>query len=171
MRNVILVNGLPGSGKSTLAARLAPVLGMPLICKDVIKEVVAEVVPAAAGRALGTAAGEMMWTLAAAMSGGVMLESWWFKSRDLPFVVAGLRRCGPASVVEVWCDVPAHVAKERFAARQRHRIHDDRRQLADAWAQWEREAEPLGVAPVVCVDTRGVVDLVGVAERIANARM
>jgi predicted kinase len=168
--DLVLVNGLPGSGKTTLATGLAPVLGAPLISKDAIKEAVAEVVPAAAGQALGMATGEMMWTLAAAMSGDVMLESWWFKPRDLHFVEAGLRRCRPVSVVEVWCEVPAHVAKGRYAARQRHRIHDDSHQLAEAWPRWEAEAEPLGVAPVVRVDTRGAVDLVDVADRIAKTR-
>ncbi|GAA1553179.1 hypothetical protein GCM10009827_087340 [Dactylosporangium maewongense] len=170
MIDLVLVNGLPGSGKTTLATGLAPVLDASLISKDAIKEAVAEIVSAAPGQALGIAASEMMWTLAAAMPGSVMLESWWFKPRDLRFVEAGLRRCSPANVVEVWCDVPAHVAKGRFAARQRHRIHDDRRQLADAWPRWETEAEPLGIAPVVRVDTRGAVDLVDVAGRIAKAK-
>lgn len=168
--DVVLVNGLPGSGKTTVATGLAAVLGAPLISKDAIKEAVAEVVPAVPGPALGVAAGEMMWTLAAGMSGTVVLESWWFRPRDLGFVEAGLRRCGPASAVELWCDVPAHVAKTRFAGRRRHRIHDDRRRLADGWPQWEAAAEPLGIGPVVRVDTRGAVDLADVARRIAQAR-
>jgi predicted kinase len=168
--DLVLINGLPGSGKTTMATGLAAALNVPLISKDVIKEAVAEVVPAVAGRALGMAASEMMWTLAAAMSGSVVLESWWFKPRDLGFVAAGLRRCGPASVVEVWCDVPAHVAKARFVARQRHPIHGDHRQLADAWPRWEAAAEPLGIGPVVYVDTHRAVDLVDVARRIAQAR-
>ncbi|BCY11112.1 AAA family ATPase [Actinoplanes sp. L3-i22] len=170
MLELVLINGLPGSGKTTLATGLATVLDVPLISKDAIKEAVAQIVSEAPGQALGIAASEMMWTLAAAMSGSVMLESWWFKPRDLRFVEAGLRRCHPAKIVEVWCDVPVHVAKSRYAVRQRHRIHDDRRQLADAWPRWEVEAEPLGVGPVVYVDTRGAVDLVDVAGQIAKAK-
>ena len=169
MLDLVLVNGLPGSGKTTLATGLAPVLDAPLISKDAIKEAVAEIVPAVPGHALGVAASEMMWTLAAAMSGRVLLESWWFKPRDLRFVEAGLRRCRPARVVEVWCDVPADVAKSRYADRRRHRIHDDRRRLVDAWPRWAAGAEPLDIAPVVRVDTRGAVDLVGLAGRIATA--
>jgi hypothetical protein len=116
------------------------------------------------------AAGEMMWTLAAAMSGTVVLEAWWFKPRDLRFVVSGLGRCRPASVVEVWCSVPSDVAKDRYSVRQRHPIHDDQRQLADAWPRWEAAAEPLGVGPVVHVDTHGAVDHVDLADRIAKVR-
>jgi predicted kinase len=169
--DLILVNGLPGSGKTTLANGLARLLDAPLIVKDAIKEAVADVVTAAPGPALGMAAGETMWTLAAAMSGTVVLESWWFRPRDLRFVEAGLRRCRPTSVVEVWCEVPSAVAKSRYAARQRHRIHDDQRKLADAWPRWEVEAEPLGVGPVVRVDTRGPVRLADVADQIVNARL
>lgn len=138
--DLILVNGLPGSGKTTLANGLAKRLGVPLVAKDAIKEAVADVVPAVPGPALGMAAGDMMWTLAAAMSGTVIMESWWFEPRDLHFVEAGLRRCGSTSVIEAWCDVPSHVAKSRYAARHRHRIHDDKGKLADAWPRWEAEA-------------------------------
>lgn len=138
--DLILVNGLPGSGKTTLANGLAKRLGVPLVAKDAIKEAVADVVPAVPGPALGMAAGDMMWTLAAAMSGTVIMESWWFEPRDLHLFEAGLRRCGSTSVIEAWCDVPSHVAKSRYAARHRHRIHDDKGKLADAWPRWEAEA-------------------------------
>ena len=110
--DLILVNGLPGSGKTTLANGLARLLDAPLIAKDAIKEAVADVVIAAPGPALGMAAGDTMWTLAAAMSGTVVLESWWFRPRDLRFVEAGLRRCRPTSVVEVWCEVPSRRREE-----------------------------------------------------------
>lgn len=169
--DLILVNGLPGSGKTTLATALAPAIDASLISKDAIKEAVADVVPAVPRQALGIASSEMMWTLASALSGNVVLESWWFRPRDLHFVEAGLRRCGPARVVEVWCEVPARLARSRHEARRRHRIHDDDRQLAGAWSKWEREAEPLGVASVVPIDTGGPIDLVDLITRIKRARM
>lgn len=171
MVDLILINGLPGSGKTTLANGLALLLGAPLIAKDAIKEAVADIVAAAPGPALGMAASEMMWTLAAAMSGTVILESWWFRPRDLRFVEAGLRRCSPASVVEVWCEVPPHIAKNRYAARQRHHVHDDQRQLADGWPRWEVEAAALRVGPVVHVDTRSPVNLADVSNQITKARL
>jgi hypothetical protein len=74
-------------------------------------------------------------------------------------------------VVEVWCEVPAHVAKGRCASRRRHHIHDEQGQLAEAWPRWAAAAEPLGVGHVVRVDTSGEVDLIDVADRIAKAGM
>ncbi|MDY7090899.1 MAG: AAA family ATPase [Actinomycetota bacterium] len=170
MLDLVIVNGLPGSGKTTLAKELAGALDAPLISKDAIKEAVADVLSAKAHQALGIASSEMMWTLAAAMSGEVVMESWWFKPRDLRFVEAGLVRCGATSVVEVWCDVPAQLAKTRYAARDRHWIHNDERQLDDGWPRWEKEAAPLGVCPVITVVTSGAIALDDLITRIRRAR-
>jgi predicted kinase len=159
MADLVLVNGLPGSGKTTLATALARILPAPLIAKDAIKEAVADAVAGIPGPALGMAASEMMWTLAGAVSGTVVLESWWYRPRDLSFVEAGLRRCGAVRVVEIWCDVPADVAAARDAARRRHPVH----RPSGAWPG----AVPLGVGPVIVVDTTGPVDLTDVAARIA----
>lgn len=169
MIDLVIVNGIPGSGKTTLATGLARAFPAPLISKDAIKEALADVIPAVPGAAVGMAASEMMWTLAAALSGTVVLESWWFRPRDLRFVEAGLRRCNPSNVVEVWCEVPSHIAKSRYAARQRHRVHQDVRQLAGTWDHWAAEAEPLDVGPIVRVDTNGAVNVDHVADRIAKA--
>lgn len=149
---------------------MAPALDAALIGKDAIKEAVAAVVSTVPSRALGIAASEMMWTLAAALSGTVVLESWWFRPRDLGFVEAGLRRCEPTSVVELWCQVPTDIAKSRYEARRRHEIHDDARQLVHAWPRWEREAVPLGLSPVILVDTSVPVDMADLVARIEQAR-
>ncbi|MBN1171683.1 MAG: AAA family ATPase [Micromonosporaceae bacterium] len=167
---LILVNGLPGSGKTTLATRLAPALGVPLIAKDAIKEAVADVVPAAPSRALGMAASQMLWTLAAAISSTVLLESWWFRSRDLSFVETSLAECGDPAVVEIWCDIPAELSIQRCTARRRHPIHEDTLRLADpTWERNARQAAPLGVGPIVRVPTDRPVDIDALACRVTGA--
>jgi predicted kinase len=166
---IVLVNGLPGSGKTMLAASLAPTLPASLISKDAIKEAIADAVAAVPAHLLGPAVGEMMWSFAAGMSGTVLLESWWFRPRDLAFVETGLRRCGLPTVVEVWCEVPAQVAQDRFVARRRHPVHGDQRRLDESWPRWVVEAEPLGVGRTVLVRTDRPVDIADVTRRVAAA--
>ncbi|MBC7640426.1 MAG: AAA family ATPase [Rhodoferax sp.] len=169
----MLVNGLPGAGKSTLARAVAAELSLPLLSKDVVKEQIGEHLPDDVATAhngptspLGAGATGALWSLLADVPTGAVLESWW--PADVgPLVEAGLRRAGvdPAAVVEIWCDVPAALARERYGARARHRIHGP--QVGLAW--WNgpgpAAATPLGLGPVLRVDTssplttRAVVDV------------
>jgi predicted kinase len=163
---LVMVNGLPASGKTTLATGLAARLPAPLVSKDAIKEAIAGVVAAAPRSAVGGIAMEAAWRLLAAMPGTVVLESWWFKPRDLDFVTAALDRLLPAVVVEVWCDVPADVARDRYEKRRRHSVHDDARRLADSWEEWAAQAEPLGLGKTLRVSTDGPVETDALAREI-----
>jgi predicted kinase len=164
--HIVLVNGLPGAGKTTLARELAPALAVPLVSKDAIKEAVAAAAPGIPSHALGRAAAEMMWTLAEAVPGGVLLESWWFRPRDLAFAEAGLRRSGAHTAIEIWCDVPPDLARSRYATRRRHAIHQDERRLAESWPEWLSKAEPLGIARTLRMRTDRPVDIADLARQI-----
>jgi glucokinase len=148
----ILVNGLPASGKSTLATQLALLLGCPVLSKDVVKESFAELTgETVSGSTLGGIAMDSIWSLAAAITDGVVIDSFWFAGRDDDFIRAGIARSGAKRVVEVWCQVPRELAEVRFAQRQRHRIHSG---WLDDWAG----AQPVGMWPVVRVDTSSPTD-------------
>lgn len=162
---LILVNGLPGSGKTTLAGPLASALRVPQISKDALKEAMP---PGISSRAAGAAASEAMWDLAAAAPDGAVLESWWFRPRDLGFVTAGLDRCGAPTTVEIWCEVPVELALARFRARRRAAIHEDDRRLTDSWPRWAAEARPLGVGHTLMVETDRPVDIGRVIDRISR---
>lgn len=129
---VALVNGLPGSGKTPLAEALAAALAAPLLSKDKVKVALAGAFShqGAATPELGGIAMDTLWALARATAGMVVLESYWFRPRDLTYAEAGLRGLGAARMVEIWCDVPSELARSRYARRARHTLHHDARRLA-----------------------------------------
>ncbi len=166
----MLVNGLPGSGKSTVGRPLAAALGAQFLATDVVQEALADCVDDAAGvAALGGVAMDAVWALARAVPGAVVVDSWWFRPRDLHVARAGLDRCAAARAVEVWCDVPAETARHRAATRRRPAFYQDERRLAEHWDSWAAHAAPLALTPTVLVDTRTPVDCLHLAERVLTA--
>lgn len=162
-RIVVLVNGLPGSGKTTLARTLSAALGLPLFSRDSIKETYADVLGTIVpfgreGRewshTLGAAAGETLWTLLADAPGGAVLESPWL-AHLRPVVIAGLHRAGVKRPLEIWCDVPVDLARERYEkdAPHRHPMHGDNPVTDEDWRFLRTVAEPLALGPVHRVDT------------------
>ena len=162
----VLVGGWPGSGKSTLAAALARDLALPLLAKDELKESFASGLgyPQSVERSrwMGEVAVRMMLRAAAGCPGAVLDSTWFDYARPL---VAQL----PGTVVEVHCQVPREVARERYQARipARSGVHVDALRADDEL--WGRPFEPLRMGPVVEVDTAGEVDLPQVTARIQAA--
>jgi predicted kinase len=163
---LVLVNGLPASGKTTLSLQLAAHLAVPCVSKDSIMELLGGAFPAAAASSLGRIAMQTAWGLVAAMPGTVILESWWFKHRDLDLVKDDLGNCCASAVVEVWCDVPADLARQRFVRRNRPAPYQDAQRLARNWPDWASRAEPLGVGLTVRVRTDQPVDVEAVAAAV-----
>ena len=161
----VLIAGWPGSGKSTLAAALAAELGLPLLAKDEIKEALMEGLgqpeTAAASRRLGKAA-VLVMLRAARTCPGAVLDSTWF-DYALP-----LARALPGRLIEVHCTVPLELARTRYRARASRRDAghlDDARSDDELWGEPPR---PLGLGPVVVVDTSGPVDIAELAAAMAH---
>ncbi len=159
----VLVGGWPGSGKSTVALGLAAELGLPLLAKDEIKEALADALGAPDGvpasQRLGRAAVLAMLRVAARCPGAVLDSTWFDYARPL---VAAL----PGRLVEVRTVLPREIARERYLARAagRHPGHLD---LARTEQElWSAPVAPLGVGPLVEVDTSAPVDLPALAARV-----
>ena len=171
---MVLVNGLPASGKTTLARALAGRLWLPMFSKDVIKEAHADVFGAHPpdgrpqrewNRLFGAAANAAMWDLLADSACGAVLESTWPAAETWEFVRAGLKSAQVERPLQIWCEVPLAVARERFARRRpsRHPVHGDQPDDAE-WEQRWALAEPLPIPDTLRVDTARSVDLGVVAD-------
>jgi predicted kinase len=161
----VVVHGWPASGKSTVAPPLARELGLPLLAKDEIKEALMdglgrpESVPES--RRLGRAAVRALLRIAGRCPGAVM-DSTWFDD-TLPAV-----RALPGPRVEVHCVVPLEVARNRYheRARSRHAGHLDAARTPGEL--WGRPSAPLGIGPVIEVDTTVPVPVDALAARVAR---
>ncbi|MEU0505455.1 AAA family ATPase [Nocardia sp. NPDC005998] len=164
---LVLVNGLPGSGKSTLAPPLARELNAQMLSKDVVKEDLAECISGPQHLpSLGAIAMEAVWAMAAAIPHSVVIDSWWFRPRDLGFAKAGMHRVGADRTIEIWCDASAETARARYEQRERAAVHNDRQRLVHDWDTWAEHGRPLELSPVIRVDTTRAADILGLAEQI-----
>ena len=162
MTGLVLINGLPGSGKSTLARELAAALELPLYSKDAYKESLwafAQPPDAAESSALGRQALEQMWAGIAATAGPVVVESFWLAPRDVEFLRADLRNSGRTAAAELWCVLDPATARRRCRNRERHPVHHAAHDDDEAWSRWARQAAPLGLGPVLEVNTESPVDV------------
>ncbi|HUJ34434.1 MAG TPA: AAA family ATPase [Solirubrobacteraceae bacterium] len=164
MQPFVLVAGPPGSGKSSLAAPLAIDLGLPLLAKDEIKEALMAVLgpPATVevSRTLGRAAVMAMLAIARSAPGAVLDGTFY------PYTVPHLEQL-PGTVIELRCRCPREVAEARYRARSgtRHAGHlDDERPLEELWN--EHHLKPLGLGPLVEIDTSGPVEVGPLAQRL-----
>ena len=162
---VVLINGLPASGKTTLGTELAQRLGWVFLSKDALKEALAAPVwPGVSSDRLGGLSLDTMYRLAAEVPGGVVLDAIWLSTRDRPFLETGLATMGEPLVVEVWCDIPESLARERFESRAA-----DRHPMHGAWRPgfWDG-AGPITENPIR-VDTGVAVDVAALARRVTDA--
>ncbi|MFB8002961.1 AAA family ATPase [Nocardia sp. NPDC056000] len=164
---LVLINGLPGSGKTTLGGPLAKALNAHFLSKDAAKEAFS---PHMADHStLGSTAMTAVWALARAIPTTVVIDSWWFKPRDLAFAQAGIEHSHATHAIEVWCDIPPALARRRYENRHRPAFYQDAERLAQDWDLWAAQATPLGLTPTVLVDTTTPVNHPDLAERIREA--
>jgi predicted NBD/HSP70 family sugar kinase len=156
-KTVILVNGIPASGKSTLARALTQHFSLPYLSLDGIKEpFMAQLdnVDRELNRRLGYAAYQAIWSMVAQAPQRCIyvIDAWYgFQPREL--LRQYLREAGVTQVLEVWNQISAKLAAERYAARlgQRSAGHPGAEYLPELRALAER-AIPMAIGPVIRVD-------------------
>lgn len=109
------INGLPGSDKTMPGRRLAPTVNARLLSGDAVEEAPAGCIgDAERVPALGGIAMDEVWALAQATPTTAVIDSWWFKPRDLLFARTGIRTVGADRLTEIRCDagrfsLPGHI--------------------------------------------------------------
>jgi hypothetical protein len=164
MKGFVLVGGWPGSGKTTLSRALADELGIDCLAKDEFKEDLMHHSGASASveesRELGRAAVEAALRAAEGRSAAVIDSTWY------PYALPLVRRL-PGPVVEVRCRLDVTLAQQGYHRRDRDPRHlDDRRTDVELWGA---EVAPLGVGPLLEVDTSGPVDVGSLAGLVRSA--
>jgi predicted kinase len=161
MSGFVLVGGWPASGKTTLARALASELQFAYLSKDEHKEALMDVLGAPstveASRDLGRAAVAATLRGAKACRPAVIDSTWFPSSLSLVQELQG-------PFVEIRCRAPIDVVRRRFQARVRDDRHLDHLRTEDEL--WGREVAPLGVGPLLEVDTEQTVDTAGVAHQV-----
>ena len=168
MSRIVYISGRPGAGKSSLAFPLAAELGYSLVTKDLVKEALHDALHVPGGgeidlawsRRLGAASFAMLWTLAA-RAGDMVIEANFQPHSDE--ALGQLRGLG-GRTVEVHCACPAEVAHARYNARSRHEVHQGTRPLS-AMEKYDR---PVGIGPLITVDTTRPVDVAAVAAEVRH---
>ena len=131
---VLIVTGPPASGMTTLARRLAPMLGLPLLCKDTVKEVLFETLgwpDRVWSQRLGGASMELLYTFVEthlAVGASCAVEA----NFAAQYATPAFRRLAERYAylpIQVNCSADPAVLVERFRLRalsgERHPGHHD----------------------------------------------
>jgi predicted kinase len=173
IRSIIMVSGAPACGKSTLASALAQILRFPLLTKDTIKESLFESLGShlsgnvasdtELSSLLSRAAMDLLWSLAPHCPQVILEANFRPKSpRDRERFTALEGR-----KLEVYCHCTPAEAARRFRERAtrpgHHAAHSMKTLSAELLEEFDR---PVGLSPVIDVDTECPVNPVDVVERI-----
>jgi predicted kinase len=175
IRSIIMVSGAPASGKSTLAHALSEALGFPLLSKDTIKESLFESLgsrlgssagsPAELSRLLSRAAMDVLWSLAPCCPQVILEANFRPKSRHERERLTALQ----GRKLEVYCHCTPEEAARRFRERatrvDHHPAHSMQTLAPELLEEFDR---PVGLCPVIDIDTECPVEPLAVVERIVE---
>ncbi len=182
MISAVLINGVPASGKSTVCALLTRYLserGMAPVpfALDTFKEAMFDQIGTGDreyNRKLGRASYQGIFaSIAAFPDKAIPLIDAWHGFQPLSVLEKHLAMAGIGYVIEVWCAVTPQTASQRYRDRVALRSSGHPpASYADELAILAAGAKPLGIGPVISLDTEqpvAVSDLKPVADLLAKA--
>jgi len=112
-------------------------------------------------RTLGRASYEVMWSVAPYYRDLILESNFYPSNEEHRRQILRLH----ARPVEVFCWCPVDEARRRYVerAQQRHPVHVATDLEVDRFRDWE---QPMGLGPVIMVNTRGPVDVGNLAEQV-----
>lgn len=169
--SILLVSGSPASGKSTLARGLAQIFSYPLISKDTIKESLFDSLGAhlsnldapELSRLLSRAAMDLLWSLAPGCPQLILEANFRPASAHERARLTALE----GRKLEIYCHCTPEEAERRFRERATRTDHHPAHSMKTLSAELLKEFDrPMGLCPVIDVDTGFPVDPVEVAAGI-----
>lgn len=176
MTRAILVNGVPATGKTNVAKGIGKRLHLPVLTLDTVKEVLFEELghrdaDREWGRTLGRASIRSIWALIGGFPADAMVVvEAWFRLPPHEPVLAGLARARVDRWVEIWCHADPDTVADRYAGRRRVPGHPAPEDYVEELRALAGRARPMGLAPVLDVDTTDfkTVDLDAIARWVAD---
>jgi hypothetical protein len=169
----VVISGIPGSGKSTVGERIATLLGLDVIDKDVILEasLPGGVVDPETRDRLSRQADHAMRTKVQVSRGAVLISHWRRPELSMASGTPTEWLTMLPDLVEVHCVCSPSTAARRFLDRERHRGHgDERHDPGDLLERFHALADlgPLGIGTTVTVDTEGDLDVMAVVRAVTS---
>lgn len=167
-KRLVMVNGVPASGKSTVARTISARTGWPVLALDTIKNPFLkeiENVDRPFNRVLGRAAYRAIFALVAeAPEGTTAIVDAWFGFQPRALLEELIAEAGIGAVAEIWCGTKPAVIGQRYRDRAGSRLpgHPGA-DYADELVVLASKAEPMGIGPVLRVDTGAAADVGAVA--------
>lgn len=171
-RLAILINGVPASGKSTVGQGLSLQLGLPLLALDTVKEALFSELGTGDrlyNRRMGRASFAAIWALIGAFPpGSTVLVDAWFGFQPVEFLTQHATAAEAAIACEIWCHADPAVIAQRYLDRSTSRSpgHLGPEYAPELQALAAR-ATPLGLSPVIRIDTSGPANITSLAAQLA----
>ena len=123
------------------------------------------------GRTLSRASLGSIWSLLRGFPpDALVIVEAWFRPPPHDHILRGIEHAGIDRWVEVWCQADPETVATRYAARHRHPGHPAPEDYVDELRELAAVAQPMGLSPVLAVDTSGSksLDVGALAVRVSE---